>query len=762
MPPPTPPTTPPQPPDGWSRARELARRAGARALDGLRWTVALLIVWARDLRAAARAAHRRFTPVAVRGLRRTDAALARAAGHSWAGIVSVASAVARRDARLRDNRVWRIARWPLMGCTVLLAVVVGVTAWLYATVDLPVDPPQQASTIVYDSAGNELALLQRDGFRIDVELDAVAPVVVDALVAAEDQRFWDHGGLDPAGLVRAVANNVGGGHTQGASTITQQLVKNSYLTSERTVTRKVREAVLAFKLERREDKADILERYLNTVYFGRGAHGIEAAARMYFGASAADLAPQQAALLVGMLRSPGTADPTEDPVAATQRRDQVIDAMARTGALDPQEADAARAAPLAATDTLRPPTLLAGMAPHFVEWVREELIETYGEDEVYGGGLRVTTTLDPADQAAAEMAVAGHLTQPDEPQAALVGLDRSGAVRAHVGGRDFGTLQVDLARGRDGGGTGRQPGSTFKPFVLAAALEDGIPLGARYPAPAEMSFDLPGGPWEVSNYGSADFGEQSLVEATARSVNTVYAQLALDVGAPDVAGVARRAGVASELAEHPSLALGTGEVSVLDLATAYLTFARDGERTEPRVIERVETADGEVRFQAPDPPAERVLEEGPARAVNHALQAAVSDGTGSAARLDRPVAGKTGTTQNNGDAWFAGYTPEYVAVVWMGHPEGPDRRMDAVQGSTVTGGGLPSRIWHTFMSAALVDVAPTGFEPPPPDLLAAPAPPPTAAAPPPTRAPQPTITGGAGDGGPDRSSRPGRGRGRGR
>jgi penicillin-binding protein 1A len=743
MPPPPPPPT-----DPWDRARKVARRAADRLVEGLIWSLAVLVVWGRDLRTAALAAHRRYTPVAVRGLRRADAALERAARQAWRWLVAAASAVRQRDARLRSNRVWRIARWPVMGLTVLLAVVVGVTAWLYATVELPEDPPQQASTIVYDAAGGELALLQRDGFRIDVDLEDVAPVVVDALVAAEDQRFWDHGGLDPSGLVRAVANNVRGGHTQGASTITQQLVKNSYLSSERTITRKVQEAVLAFKLERRDDKAEILERYLNTVYFGRGAYGIEAAGRMYFGTGAADLSAPQAALLVGMLRAPGSADPVENPMVATQRRDQVLDAMARTGALTAEEVEAARAAPLEATDTTVPPTLLSGAAPHFVEWVREQLIEEYGEEEVYGGGLRVTTTLDPTDQAAAEMAVAAHLTEPDEPQAALVGLDGSGAVRAYVGGRDFGQLQVDLARGRSGGGTGRQAGSTFKTFVLAAALEDDIPLGTRYPAPAEETFDLPLEPWEVSNYGSQEYGSQTLLEATARSVNTVYARLVLDVGPEPVAEIARKAGIRDELAPHPSLSLGTAEVSVLDMATAYLTFAREGERVAPRIIERVETADGEVLYEAGPPPVERAMEVDTARAVNHALAEVLEEGTGTAARLDRPAAGKTGTTQSNGDAWFAGYTPDYAAVVWMGYPEGPQRTMSSVQGRSITGGGLPAQIWKAFMAAALADIEPRGFAPPSPELLQAlTAPPaPSEPAPSPSERVSPGGSGGGGGG----------------
>jgi penicillin-binding protein 1A len=637
----------------------------------------------------------------------------------------------------RQTRAWRVARWPalaLLGLVALGLLTIGV---IYATVELPDELPPVESAIVYDANGEELAAFQQDGLRVEVTRAEVAPVVIDALIAAEDRRFYDHGGIDPVGLGRAIVNNVRGRDTQGGSTITQQLVKNTYLSHERSVTRKVREAVLAFKLERRDDKDHILERYLNTVYFGRGAYGIEAAARIYFDSTAKDLDTAQAALLIGLLRAPETADPVTQPEEAATRRATVLQAMVATDAITSEEAEAAERAPMDVTPSQRPTTLTAGVAPHFVEWVRHEAIARFGEDVVYSGGLRITTTLDLTDQRAAEMAVAAALDDPDDPQVAMVGLDRSGAVRAYVGGRDFGALQVDLARGAAGGGSGRQPGSTFKPFVLAAALEDDIPLGSRYPAPASTTLDVPGEPWEVANYGNEGFGEADLISATARSINTVYAQLALDVGPEAVVDVASRAGITTEMAAHPSIALGTPEVSPLDMASAYLTFARDGERVEPFAIARVETTSGEVLFEQGEPETERAMDEGVARAVNHALQAVVSDGTGRAAHIGRPVAGKTGTTQGNGDAWFAGYTPEYAAVVWMGHPEGPERPLTDVDGRAVTGGGLPAQIWQVFMSAALDDLEPTDFAAPPRSLLrgevsselvvettAAPAPPP--------------------------------------
>jgi penicillin-binding protein 1A len=587
---------------------------------------------------------------------------------------------------------------------------------VYATVELPDELPPVESAIVYDVNGEELAAFQQDGFRVEVALGDVAPVVVEALLAAEDRRFYEHGGVDPVGLVRAIANNVRGRDTQGGSTITQQLVKNTYLSHERSMTRKVREAVLAFKLERRDDKGDILERYLNTAYFGRGAYGIEAAARIYYDSTASELDTAQAALLVGLLPSPQTGDPVNHPEEAQRRRDLVLSAMVETGALTEDEADAARAVPMDVTPVQRPTTLVAGVAPHFVEWVRHEAIERFGEDVVYSGGLRISTTLDIADQRAAEMAIAERLNEPDHPQAALVGLARDGGVRAFVGGRDYEALKVDLARGAAGGGSGRQPGSTFKPFVLAAALEDGITLDTRYPAPAQTTFDTPAGPWEVANYGNEGFGEADLISATARSINTTYAQLALDVSPESVADLSRRAGITTELTAHPSIALGTPEVSVLDMANAYLTFARDGERVEPFSILRVETTRGDVLYEHEEAGAERAMDEDVARAVNHALTSVLREGTGRSARLDRPAAGKTGTTQGNGDAWFAGYTPEYSAVVWLGHPEGPERRVE-LDGRPVTGGGAPAQIWQTFMSAALADVEPTSFEAPPDAML---------------------------------------------
>jgi penicillin-binding protein 1A len=627
-----------------------------------------------------------------------------------------------RAAWSRASGTWagwpRWVRWPIVGGAGLFALGVLALVVLWNTVDLPADPPALRSAVLVDAEGRELAVLSQEGQRFEVPLDEVAPVVVDALISAEDRRFYDHTGVDPIGLTRALVRNVTSPGTQGGSTLTQQLVKNEYLTSERSVVRKLREAVLSVKLERTADKDEILERYLNTVYFGRGSYGIEAAARNYFETSAAELSLEQAALLVGLLTSPETADPAEDLEEANGRRSRVLAAMVDNDAISEAEAQAAEAGPVEAIPRTSPVTLTAGVAPHFVEWIREQTITAVGEDAIYSAGLRVVTTLDLDAQRAAEAAIAEVLTEPEGPQAALVALDLDGAIRAHVGGRDFDALQVDLVRGADGGGSGRQPGSTFKPFVLQAALEAGTTLGDRFAAPAEIELTVDGTPFPVSNYGGSGFGDLTVGEATASSVNTVYAQLLAEVGPQAVAEAANRAGIDAELEPFPSIALGVEEVSPLDLASAYLTYADDGTRMEPYAIVSIEDGDGNLLWEPdrPEPEAEAIDPE-VSRAVTHALRSVIENGTGRAADIGRPAAGKTGTTQENVDAWFAGYVPGYAAVVWMGYPE--PAPMDDVQGRSVTGGSFPAEIWGRYMEAALADREPADFPAPPAELLEA-------------------------------------------
>ena len=615
------------------------------------------------------------------------------------------------NVRDRWRSLPRWVRWPVLGGVALGILGIAALVFLWSTVELPEDPPELQSAVMVAEDGRELAVLSQEGQRFIVPLAEVNPVVVDALLSAEDRRFYDHSGVDPVGITRAFVSNLRSSGTQGGSTLTQQLVKNEYLTTERSMVRKVREAVLSVKLERSADKDEILERYLNTVYFGRGAYGIEAAARAYFDASAADLDLGQAALLVGLLRSPESADPVEDLEEATARRASVLADMVDNEAITQAEADAVEAQPIDANDRTVPTPPTGGLAPHFVEWVRQQTVEAVGEDALYGRGLRVVTTLDLDAQAAAEVAVAELLTDPAGPQAALVAIDEDGAIRAHVGGRDYDELKVDLARGVDGGGSGRQPGSTFKPFVLQATLEQGVTLADRFAGPPQIEVDVDGTPFPVENYGGSGFGELTVADATKSSVNTVYAQLLAEVGPAAVADAAAQAGIDAELDLVPSIALGAEEVSPLDLASAYSTFANDGTRVEPYAITRIEDGDGNVLWEPDRPdPDDGAIDRDVARGVTHALRGVIESGTGTAANIGRPAAGKTGTTQDNVDAWFAGYVPGYTAVVWMGHPQPTE--MDGV-----TGGGLPAEIWQRFMAAVMEGRDLEDFPDPPDELL---------------------------------------------
>ncbi len=616
--------------------------------------------------------------------------------------------------RQRTRQFWYYARWPVYAGAALFGLLLVAGIWLWVTTDLPAAASLNDSAVLVDRNGDELAVLAQDGLRLDVSLDEMAPSVPDALIAAEDHRFYEHGGVDPLGIARAVWNNVRHDNVQGGSTITQQLVKNLYLDNRRTLGRKVREAILAVKVERRSTKAEILERYLNTVYFGRGAYGIEAAARTYFDIHAADLRPDQAALLVGMLRAPERLDPSEAPDAAKKRRDAVLDDMGQLGSLEPAEVTTAKQTPIEVKPASSPTTLSAGVAAHFVEKVRAEIVDRFGERALYDRGLVIHTTLDIADQKAAEAAVAQHLNDPDDPQAAVIGVDKTGAVRAWVGGKDFNQLQLDLVA--DEGGSGRQPGSTFKPLVLTANFEAGYGAGQKFRAPGEITLDIPPEPWTVSNAGGKDYGTLSLFEGTVHSVNTVYAQALVQVGPKAVADLADKMGINRELAANPSIALGAEEVSPYELATVYSTFARSGKRIDPYTYTKVETRDGDVLWEMEEPEATQVIEPKVADTVSAVLSEVPKRGTATRAALDRPMAAKTGTTQRNADAWLAGYTPEYTAIVWVGYADGT-RTMDTVDGQRVQGGSVPAEIWHDFMAEALSDVPPTPFPKPDPELL---------------------------------------------
>jgi len=568
---------------------------------------------------------------------------------------------------------------------------------------------------------NAAATLAGEENRVVVPYERVPRVLINAVIAAEDQNFWEHGGIDPMGIARAAWSQVSGTeYTQGGSTITQQYVKIAILQdSERTIARKVREAIYAVELERELSKRQILERYLNTVYFGRGAYGVQAAAQAYFFVDVEDLTLVEAAYLAGLIRAPESADADRDPEEAYRRRHTVLVNMLEEGYITQEQFDHADgvqweldpfgvcgAHPLSADcppGHVLPRTelrLFSHVKGHdigteyFYEAVRQQLVDLFGEDMVYGGGLRVYTTLDQQWQRDAYETVTAALPQPG-PRGSLVAVAGNGRVRAMMGGWDYNESQVNLAMGRLGGGSGRQPGSSFKPFALAEALAQGYSAEASLPAPSCVALDInEPEPWEVCGGGSSS-GSYSLLGATAASSNVVFAQLMLELGPQNVLEMAHNLGVRSELPAVPSIVLGAGEVSVLDMASAFSTFRDHGVRHDPVLIERVEDSRGNVLYRAPDH-ADQAISPEIADTVTTALQGVVEGGTGEAAALsDREVAGKTGTTQNNKDAWFVGFTCNVSAAMWVGNVGAPGQPVEPL-GASDFGGTVSAPIWHDF------------------------------------------------------------------
>jgi membrane peptidoglycan carboxypeptidase len=624
---------------------------------------------------------------------------------------------AARTTKQRRRRRLKAVLGVIAGMFVLLGVFVGV---VYATTDVP-DPSsvQNAQTTVvhYADGTTEMARLGVDGGnRTNVDLAEVSEPAREAILAAENRSFYTDPGISFTGIVRAAWNNLTGGSTQGGSTITQQYVKNAFLTADQTFSRKFQELFLAIKLDNNYEKDEILENYLNTIYFGRGAYGIEAAANTFFGVPASQLTPQQGAVLAVLVRSPSNYDPESNPEAAQDRWALVLDAMVEEGWLTQQERDASVYPPI------QPRTganlgIPGGPEGLVVQRAIAELeAKGYDEQQIRAGGLRITTTVDKRYQDAALSAVDEVMAgEPENLREALVAIDpRTGAVRAYYGGPiGSGDGAIDYAQAQ------RQPGSSVKPYVLATALEDGISVNARRDGSSPQEFpDRPGLP--VSNSGGASCGSCTLMEALTRSLNTTYYGLAYEVGAERVRqNILEATGLpetwsggmldGSTVLADPetggtgaSIGIGQYEMRPIDQAHGFATLASGGVEHEPYFVARVTDSEGAVLLDYNGDAGDQVFESDVANDVTYAMTDVAAHSRRS---LDggREVASKTGTQgqgADNSDAWMVGFTPSISTAVWMGN-DSPSQPIEDVNGRIIYGSGLPGAIWQEFMDTVL-------------------------------------------------------------
>jgi penicillin-binding protein 1A len=602
---------------------------------------------------------------------------------------------------------------------VTAGVALAASIFLPLPATLPDAKPTIASQIshVYDADGNEIALFREFETSIPVERADIPQVLKDAVVAAEDRSFYQHGGVDLRGTLRALWADVrSGGAVQGGSTITQQYVKNAYTGNEQSISRKIHEAILASQLDRQLSKEDILFKYLSTIYLGEGAYGVGAAAETYFRKPVSQLTLSEAALLAGLIPAPSRYSPRVNPDLAEEKRLIVLDAMLDVGSITQEVHDAA----VAEKPTVFPPQQLQSTQPWFTDYLAR-FLEAHlpgGRDQLYRGGLRIYTTLDPRSQLLAQAAVLEQLDGTDpELQMALVAVEPpTGFVRAIVGGRDFNTSQVNSALGADGGGSDRQPGSAFKPFVLATAFDQGVSPSKRY---SGAPHETPGKTFE--NSGGASYGNLDLRTATWKSVNTVFTRLIEDVGVEDTMAMASRLGVSMPAFDPAlyglSVALGAVDVSPLEMASAYGVFANHGRRAEPTPVFQVVGPDGGLVLDYSHAPeqAQQVVKEEVADNVTDVLQGVLTSGTAAGKGINRPAAGKTGTTDDYGNAWFVGYTPTLSTSVWMGY-RNPSTPLEDIHGRRggVVGGSFPAETWQQFMKAALENVPATQFADPAP------------------------------------------------
>ena len=582
------------------------------------------------------------------------------------------------------------------------ALFLGLQVIMAAQADLPKLADQQPVTEaltsqIFADDGSSLAYLFGQENRTVISSEDISTFLKQAIVAIEDKRFYEHNGVDFEGLARALVINLkSNSFAQGASTITQQLVGALFLDRrDITMTRKIKEAALAIQYEKEHTKDEILTQYLNTVYFGANAYGVEAAAQTYFGKAPSDLTLTEAAMLAGLPQAPTAYNPRRDTTKALARRNEVLTAMLDQGYITAAKCEEGIASPI----ELAPFSPYNSVRePYVVDYVKQQLIDMFGKDKVFQGGLRVQTTIDPTFQQLARNAIKSVLNRTGDPSAAILSVDpNSGYIRAMVSSSDYDKTKFNLAAQSH-----RQPGSAFKPFCLVAALEQGInPVTTVYRS-APQVIQIPGSktPWKVSNFGNSYYGSSNIVEATLHSDNSIYSQLMMDVGVQNVVNVAHAMGITSPINADPAIVLGglTYGVSPLDMASAYGTLATGGKHVEPTIITKVWDASGKVIWEA-RPKVTQAIPANVAYTATAILEMNVQRGTGTKAQIGRPAAGKTGTATDFCDAWFCGFTPHLATAVWVGHPEGlvPMRN---VHGISVTGGSFPAMIWHNFMYGA--------------------------------------------------------------
>jgi penicillin-binding protein 1A len=621
--------------------------------------------------------------------------------------VDLVALIALRRARRRRRPRRRLA-------LIAIAVVAGVTvaslagaaltgrALIFGSCDLNSLRPVSlgSNSFLYAGDGSLLGVVASKTNRQPLRLDRMSPWLPKATVAIEDARFWQHGALDYQGIARALVENAAAGRiVQGGSTITQQLVRNLYIgDADRTLSRKVKEACLANKLAGVWTKQQILAAYLNEVFYGQHAYGAQAGAQTFYSTSAGALTLSQAALLAGLPQAPSLYDPVQHPDAALARRNEVLRAMLLRGYITQTEFSRAVASPLG----LEPGTLYSAQRhPNFFGWATRQLVQRFGERRVEAGGLQVRTTLDPQMQAEARTAAASVLLEKTDPAAALVAIDpRTGAVKAMVSYLPDGrTLKFNLASQ-----SGRTAGSSFKPFTLAAAINEGDSVYSAFSGPSELTITDPkcafnGVPWTVHNYADESGGYMNLLDATAHSVNTIYAQLVDLVGPANVVSTAHAMGITTALQPVCSITLGTQAVNPLEMTSGYATLAARGVYHAPQAFQTVRGPEGTLIGGLS--PGVRAIPQNTADLVTYALEGVVSHGTGTAAYFGRPAAGKTGTAENFADAWFCGYVPQLAACVWVGYPKAEIPLYNVEGWSAVFGGSLPAMIWNRFMSEAV-------------------------------------------------------------